>query len=77
MTEHFSTPELLAKTYWKDSRYDSTSGNLDYKGLNRIANSSGSESNWQIWKFTWSSGNLIRKQGPIEGKWDDRASLGW
>jgi hypothetical protein len=78
MTEYFSTAELLAKIYCKHTRlaFDG-SNNLIYLGVNRKPNSSGSDENWMIKKFTWSGVNLVRIQGPLEGAWDDRTSLGW
>ena len=63
---------------WLDLRLDFTSGNLDYKGSSRISVASTSAGDlWYVWKYTWSTGDLVRVQGPIVGNWDDRAALSW
>ena len=77
MPEYFSVPELIAKTYWKDKRFDYSGADLIYMGVNRDQNASSGDPNWHIWKLTWSGTSLGRIQGPIIGSWDNRASLGW
>jgi hypothetical protein len=69
--------KLLAKNYWKAQRFDWTSGDLDYKGLNTDANAAESDADWYVWKFTWVDGNPTLIQGPLVGSWTDRAALSW
>lgn len=69
--------DLLAGVYWKDERYDYTSGNLDYKGLNTVHDAATSATTWNIYKYTWSGTNLDRIEGPLIGSWDGRAALSW
>ena len=67
----------VASDSWKDTRFDFTSGDLDYKGLSvthKAATDAGDL--WHIWKYTWVAGLPIYKQLLI-GNWDDRATLGW
>jgi len=77
MVEYYSESELLANAYWKDKRFDWDGGALIYIAFNRAINASPSASTWKIWKLTWDGTSLIRTQGPIEGSYDNRASLGW
>lgn len=62
---------------WKETRLDFTSGSLDYRGLNANHGAATSLETWQVWKFTWSGGNLVRIEGPLQGSWDGRADLSW
>jgi len=70
--------KLLAGHYWKDQRFDYTSGNLDYKGLS-ITHKAATDAGdlWYVWKFTWASGNLTRIEGPINCNWDDITGEAW
>lgn len=64
-------------SYWKDQRFDYTTGNLDYRGCN-ITHKAGTDAEtWYIWKYTWSGGNLLHIEGPLIGAWDNRATLNW
>ncbi len=77
-TKNISPIEVQAGTWWKNTRLDyDGSGNLIYKGCHFRGGASPSDQYWVIWKLEWSSGNLVRIQGPLEGAWSDRASLGW
>ena len=68
---------LVSDTAWADTRFDYTSGNLDYKGSSETNNPSTSAGeHWHIWKYTWVGDNPTRVQYLI-GNWDDRATLGW
>lgn len=70
--------KLLAEHYWLDKRFDWTSGDLDYLGCSTTHKASTSTGNlWWIMKFSWSSGNPTRVEGPLNGNWDTRASLAW
>lgn len=64
-------------SYWKDQRFDWTSGNLDYKAFNATHKAATSDATWYIWKYTYSAGNLTRTEGPLEGSYDGRAALAW
>jgi len=56
--------------------YDYSGDDLVYKGLNESYDADGSESNWTIFKYTYVSENLTRKQKQT-GVWNNRASLSW
>lgn len=81
MARGSSTGELSVykqNNYWKDQRFDYTSGDLDYKGLSQIHKAATDIGDlWWIWKYTWSGANLVRIEGPLNGVWDSRAALGW
>jgi len=70
---------IVAGGYFSDCRYAyDASNNMIYMGYNRIHESATSDATWYIWKFTYDgSNNLIRKEGPLDGTWDNRASLSW
>ena len=68
---------ITAGGYFLDQLFDYTSGNLDYKGINESHKAATSATNWLIWKYTWSDSNNTRIEGPLEGAWDNRASLDW
>ena len=64
--------------FFHDQRFDwDADGNLIYRGIRPRHNDPITETDWEIWKFTWSSGNLERLEGPLVGSWDGRAFLGW
>lgn len=68
----------IAEDAVRDKRFDWTSGSLDYKGVSPVEKASVSAGSlWWIKKFTWTSSNLTRVQGPLQGNWDDRATLSW
>ena len=70
--------KLLAGHYYKDALYEYSGGNLIYKGLSTTHKASQSTGNlWWIWKYTWTSGDLVRTEGPLNDDWDDRAGLAW
>jgi hypothetical protein len=78
MVEYYSPTELLAKSYWHDKRFDFAGGtSLIYIGVNRVPNASQSDPNWHIWKFSWTGTSLDRIQGPLDGTWAGRTTLGW
>lgn len=65
-----------------DNRYDwDTDGNLIYLGSHEYHNPATSGLDdadyWDIWKLTWTSGNLTRMEGPLRGNWDSRTTLAW
>ena len=61
----------------KSIKFDYSDNDLIYKGGNALFDAVTSDSNWQIYKYTWNAGNLIALQGPIIGSWDNRENLGW
>ena len=65
------------KSYWRDKRFAFSDGDLIYMGLNYFHGSATTDTNWEIWKFTWSSGSPVRIEGPLPGSWDGRAALNW
>jgi len=72
--------EVLASlnVIWRDKRYDYTSGNMDYMGVNTYHAAATTDTDWEIWKFTYDvDKNTVRIQGPLQGSWDNRAALGW
>ena len=78
MTQPIGSTQGDLDAYWKDKRFDYTSGDLDYKGLSETHKASTAAGDlWNIWKYTWVSGNLTRIEGPLVDNWDDRATLSW
>lgn len=62
--------------FWDDWReeYDG-SDRLEYRGLYKgIADAPTDAPGWVVMKYTWTGGNLVRRQVTI-GAWDDRATL--
>lgn len=55
-------------------KFDWTSGNLDYKGVNANASAADGDTDWLIYKYTWDGSNLtvILKR---TGSWTGRAAL--
>ena len=70
--------KLLAKAYWKDVRFEFSSGSLLYKGLHTTHEAATDDANWHIFKYTWDGdGNPERIEGPLVGTWDGRPGLAW
>ena len=55
-------------------KFDYTSGNLDYLGVNENADAADGDTDWTIYKLTWVGSNctVIQKR---EGSWTGRALL--
>jgi hypothetical protein len=68
---------VSANDYWHDQRLEYSSGDLIYLGKNTTHKALTSATTWEIWKYTWSSGDCTRIEGPLTGAWDNRASLSW
>lgn len=68
--------KLLAQNYWKEKRIEYNAGDPIYIGYHTTLGVATSDSNWYVFKLTWSSGDMVRQQGPQVTSWDDRA-LGW
>jgi hypothetical protein len=62
---------------WHDQKLEWSSGNLIYYGVHEMHNMPDSDENFEIWKYTWTSGDLTRMEGPLRGSWTGRATLGW
>lgn len=62
---------------WHDQKMEWSSGDLIYLGVHEMHNMSESDENFEIWKYTWTSGNLTRVEGPLRGSWTGRAALSW
>ena len=77
--ERMRQPQIapLADSIPADTRFEYVSGNLTYKGIHATHKAATSDTAWLIWKYSWSGGNLVRIEGPLEGSWDGRAALAW
>jgi len=55
-------------------KFDWTSGNLDYKGINANADAADGDTDWVIYKYTWVTSNptVIQEK---QGSWTGRSSL--
>lgn len=55
-------------------KFDWTSGNLDYKGVNVNADAADGDTDWLIYKYTWVGDNptVIQKK---QGSWTGRSLL--
>ncbi len=76
-TLEFELPTKGDLELWLDQRFDYTSGSLDYKGVNETHKALITDTDWYVWKYTWSSGNCTRIEGPLKGSWQGRAALSW
>jgi hypothetical protein len=63
--------------YWRDVRMEFSPDGLIYRGANYFHNAETSDTNWEIWKYSHSGGNMVRIEGPLPGSWDNRATLDW
>ena len=62
----------------KDVRlYYDGSDNLIYRCINATHKADTAAETWKIWKLTWTSDNLDRIEGHLEGSVDNRTSLDW
>jgi hypothetical protein len=67
--------KIGTNSYWKDRRMEWNGDDLIYKAYHTSTDANQGDTNWYIYKYTWSSGDLIRLQGPAVGSWTNRASL--
>ena len=70
----------LADALPMDQRYEwqgTEPALLIFKGIHPTHKALTSDTHWFIWKFSYSGGNMVRQEGPLEGSWDNRAGLGW
>lgn len=65
-------------SYWRQKRfaYD-VNDSLEYMGFHYIKGASVTDSNWAVWKLTYSGSNMALIEGPLTGIWDNRATLDW
>lgn len=82
--ERMRQPQIapLADSLPLDTRMEwgvapNASGELTYKGIHATHKAATSDTSWLIWKYTWTSANVTRIEGPLEGSWDGRAALAW
>ena len=63
---------------WHDVRmeYD-VSDLLIYKGTHEKHDMPDTDTDWEIWKYTYDGTNVTRIEGPLRGAWHDRATLSW
>ena len=67
---------ITAGTFYGRIKFAWTGDDLDYKGYNVTYLADGTETNWVIFKFTWTTGNPVDIQIQT-GVWNDRVSLDW
>ncbi|MFX0194527.1 MAG: hypothetical protein ACFFCW_00270 [Candidatus Hodarchaeota archaeon] len=64
--------------YWKQKRfYYDGSNNIEYLCFHYIGDAPTTDSNWSIWKITYTGSNITLIEGPLLGICDNRATLGW
>lgn len=64
---------------WHDQQLEwDASGNLIYIGVHEMHPvTTEAENDYEVYKLTWTSGNLTRIEGPLRGSWTGRAALPW
>ena len=60
-----------------DTRIEYTAGVETYLGAHLTQGAATTDSEWYITKFTYDGNDLVRIEGPLDGAWDDRATLAW
>jgi hypothetical protein len=77
--ERMRQPQIapLADDLPMDTRMEYSAGNIIYKGIHATHKALTSNASWLIWKYTWTGDDLTRIEGPLEGSWDNRATLDW
>ncbi|OGC77510.1 MAG: hypothetical protein A2Z27_02825 [candidate division Zixibacteria bacterium RBG_16_50_21] len=68
---------LLSGNYFKQEMYDYSGSDLIYLGRHLSVTAAEADTAWWIWKYTYGSGLVTRKQGPLVGAWTGRVGLGW
>lgn len=69
-------PQIVDLGFYSDIRFDVDDSAPTYIGLNVTNTAPTSNSDWKIYKFTYSGSNITRIQSQT-GIWDNRASLNW
>jgi hypothetical protein len=73
-----NTVQAGTHTFFKRTKFDFTSGNLDYLGQNLRVKAADGDNDWLIWKYNWDAGgDPDNIQGPLCGSWTNRATLDW
>lgn len=66
----------MSDTPWAETQYEYDVSNQPiYEGRHKTEGASDSDNGWYIWRYTWSSGNMIRKQGAKIGSWNNRTEM--
>jgi len=65
-------------SYWRQKKfaYD-TSSNLEYIGFHFDPAATTADTNWAVWKFSYTGSDLTSIEGPLTGDWDNRATHAW
>ena len=69
-----SPPQPVDLAWYADIRFDPSDDAPTYIGLHTENGVATSDTNWKIYKFTYSGSNITRIQFAY-GAWDDRATL--
>jgi hypothetical protein len=69
--------KLLAGNYWKDMRLEYSGDDLIYEGRHTVHKTAEATATWHIWKMTYVSNKMTRREGPLVGSWTGRAALSW
>lgn len=76
-SDTMGTLELLSTGgFWGRIKVDWDGDDPIYKGTHVNHDADGSENDWMIFKYTWSSDNPVDTQVQT-GIWDNRVSLSW
>ncbi len=67
-------PVMADPAFHADMRFDPSDAAPDYVGLHDTVNASTANTNWKIYKFTYSGNSTTRIQLSY-GAWDDRVDL--
>lgn len=70
---------MLIESEVLDTRYDYASATVTYIGKSVVHKADTAAGGlWYIWKYTYNETPApTRIEGPINGNWDDRASISW
>ena len=62
---------------YRTNRYFYGTDGIDYICCHTLDGAADDLDGWDIWKFTYSGGDLSRSEGPLSGTVDGRADLDW
>lgn len=71
---NYKPPQLVDAAFYADIRFDPTENNPDYIGLHKLNGAETSDTDWKIYKFTYTGTDVTRIRLSY-GAWDDRVSL--
>jgi len=63
--------------YWKLKKIEYTSNLPIYIGCHYLHDATDGNTNWEVWKFTWTGTDCTQIEGPLTGSWTGKASLAW